>query len=623
MNRLARVAVLGVIGAVLAGCGGSGSGGGGVMPPPGVPDPSNTPLWAQWGGNPQHTGMVSVAGQSLLNKDADIVYDPFIAQEKAENVPIFGEAVLTVHEQAPITDGNDVYMVAKTGTYTSCNPAGAWSPNVQFPVAQCGPNTWNTMVWNEVRYTWESGVLTQIWTYASDWKPEPNGFGLGGWEPVFHPLDANGFIYVPGAGGTVWKVDKKKGTATSHINPFTGANGVVAANTFVAGPLTADAQGNIYYNVIQLADPTLGDPWTDNDVVNAWLVQVGASDTAKTATFASLITAAPAGSATTCPGTWFALNDGGASLPWPPANVIGTNQTPPTQACGSQRPGINIAPAVAPDGTIYTASRAHFDSNQAYLVSVNPQSMSANWASSMQNLLTDGCGSLVPFGPTATVISNYCRVGATPGVDPTTNAMGSASIPDQASTAPTVLPDGSVLYGALDNYNYSRGHLFHFDATGKFLNSFTFGWDDTPAVYAHGGTFSIVTKDNHYQASSYCGFNNDACRPRGVGPYYITQLDANLNIEWQFQSTTMDADHPNGYEWCINMPAVDMNGNVYVNSEDGNIYELAQGNAGIFTQPTGKMFLNLALGAAYTPVSIGADGKIYTQNNGHFFVVGN
>src|ERR1700685_22907 len=102
--------------------------------------------------------------------------------------------------------------------------------------------------------------------------------------------------------------------------------------------------------------------------------------------------------------------------------------------------------------------------------------------------------------------------------------MGSASIPDQASTAPTVLPDGSVLYGALDNYNYSRGHLFHFDATGKFLNSFTFGWDDTPAVYAHGGTFSIVTKDNHYQASSYCGFNNDACRPRGEGPYYITQL---------------------------------------------------------------------------------------------------
>ena len=83
------------------------------------------------------------------------------------------------------------------------------------------------------------------------------------------------------------------------------------------------------------------------------------------------------------------------------------------------------------------------------------------------------------------------------------------------------------------------------------------------------------------------------------------------------------SDHPNGFEWCINMPAVDVNGNIYVNSEDGNLYALPQGNAGVFTVPTGNLFLNLALGAAYTPLSIGPDGKFYTQNNGHLFVVGN
>jgi len=33
--------------------------------------------------------------------------------------------------------------------------------------------------------------------------------------------------------------------------------------------------------------------------------------------------------------------------------------------------------------------------------------------------------------------------------------------------------------------------------------------------------------------------------------------------------------------------------------------------------------LQLALGAAYTPLTIGPDGKIYTQNDGHLFVVGN
>ena len=39
---------------------------------------------------------------------------------------------------------------------------------------------------------------------------------------------------------------------------------------------------------------------------------------------------------------------------------------------------------------------------------------------------------------------------------------------------------------------------------------------------------------------------------------------------------------------------------VYANSEDGNLYAIAQGE--ILKQ---SLFLNLALGAAYTPVSIG------------------
>jgi hypothetical protein len=220
-----------------------------------APVASNTPVWPQWGANPQHSGMLTnIAGQSVATKHADIVYDPFINQEKAENTQLFGEAVLTVHEQAPITDGNDVYMVMKTGSYSSCNPVGNWAKG-----AACGPNTWNTMVWNEARLSWINGTLTQIWQWASDWVPEPNaanfpqGFaGLQGWEPVFHPADANGFIYVPGAQGAIWKLNKADGSVKSHITPsFSGAN-VTPANTFVSSPLTADAQGNIYYNVIAL-----------------------------------------------------------------------------------------------------------------------------------------------------------------------------------------------------------------------------------------------------------------------------------------------------------------------------------------------------------------------------------
>ncbi len=60
-----------------------------------------------------------------------------------------------------------------------------------------------------------------------------------------------------------------------------------------------------------------------------------------------------------------------------------------------------------------------------------------------------------------------------------------------------------------------------------------------------------------------------------------------------------------------------------MNSEDGNIYALPQGNGGVFTQAAGNLFLNRAIGAAYTPLSIGPDRKLYTQNDGHLLVVGN
>jgi hypothetical protein len=63
---------------------------------------------------------------------------------------------------------------------------------------------------------------------------------------------------------------------------------------------------------------------------------------------------------------------------------------------------------------------------------------------------------------------------------------------------------------------------------------------------------------------------------------------------------------------------VDQVGNVFVNSEDGRLYVLRQGGTQI-----GNIFLNQAVGAAYTPLSLGPDGKIYTENDGILFAVGN
>lgn len=593
--------------AVVLWCLGCGGGAGSNPPPPPPPPPppaaSDQPFWAQWGFSGAHSGTAPVAGSSVQNQIADLVYDPFVLEEQAEQ-----GGNLVAHYPAAVVDAGDFYMEAKTGRYIPCSPPGAWRSG-----SACGPNAWDQMIWNVRRFHWQNGMPVEIWQFASDWKPEPNGAGLGGWEPVFHPLLANSAVYLPGAAGTVWKVNKTTGESLAHIDPFAGL-AVVPQNTFVSGPLAADAAGNIYYNVVELADPAAGDPWISADALGAWLVKITPAGMASRVEFAAIVPGAPAAGSTACPGRFTIASD---ALPWPPS----PSAVPPTVRCGSQRPGINVAPAIAADGTVYTVSRAHFDGRLAYLVAVNPD-LTPRWQAPLSLRLTDGCGVTLPIAANTTT-PNSCRAGTTPGVDPTTNAPGSGEVTDLASSSPTVLPDGAILYGAITRYNGSRGHLFKFDALGNFLGAFDFGWDSTPAVYPHGSTYSIVVKDNHYATGgAYCTGSSPVCGPLPDGPYYITQLDRDLNVEWKFQSTSADPGHPNGYEWCINAPAVDSAGVVYANSEDGNVYSLPQGMTGVFTVPKARKFLRLALGAAYTPLSIGPDGKLYTQNDGHLFILG-
>ena len=97
---------------------------------------------------------------------------------------------------------------------------------------------------------------------------------------------------------------------------------------------------------------------------------------------------------------------------------------------------------------------------------------------------------------------------------------------------------------------------------------------------------------------------------------------ATLTPRWKFQNTSTDADHNNGFEWCINATAIDSNNVVYANSEDGSIYAI-YGSGPLAGTLRDKHFLRLAIGAAYTPLAIAADGRIYTENDGHMFVLSN
>jgi hypothetical protein len=544
--------------------------------------------WPQWGHDPQHSGAVNVAGQNLNNVLANIVYDPFVDDEKS---PANGDGDLLVHYQTPLVDGNDVYMEFKTGTYTSIT-------------------TWETQIWNEKKLSWSGSNLVEQWNFQSDWKPVP--FGSASWEPVFHATLSGSFVYVPGASGGVYKVNKSNGSVAAHYTPLGDDS-----NIFETGPITADSAGNIYYNALKL---NLSNPY-GKDVIGAWLVKITSSGVATAAQFKDIMTG-EMGPNDDCEVGF------GTPPPWPPTPT----SVAPTTKCGAVRPGINVAPAVAPDGTIYTVARNHFVTRYGYIVAVNPD-MTAKWTASTHGVLSDGCNIEIPPNGTP----GGCTVGATTGVAPDTNSAPSGRILDDSSSSPVVAPDGSILYGSYTAYNYLQGHLLRYSSTGQFLNSFHFGWDDTPAIRTHGSTYSIITKDNHYGVGSYCG-NPAVCPPDRTASnpgypeaYFVTSLTPNLTVEWMFQNTntlsctrnpdnsvTCVSDHPNGFEWCVNAPAIDSNGVTYANSEDGNLFAL--NSDGTLKQ---KIFQQLAIGAAYTPASIGGDGKLYSQNDGHLYVVGN
>lgn len=537
-------------------------------------------IWNQWAGGPSHNGSLPVTAHRFAKQLANIVVDPFAENERAE-----AGGALLVHYQTPLSDGADVFMEVKSGTYT-------------------GYRTWETQTWNVRKFRWEDGQLVAQWTAASDWKPVPSGGAR--FEPVFHAALTERFVYMAGGAGTVLEVDRETGAITRRLGQFAPSPD---SRMFVTSPITIDGQGNLYYNVVRL---TAQDPWT-TDILGAWLVKVQPDGTPSRVSYSSLVPDAP----TTCTGEFPS-----STLPWPPS----PDATPATVPCGSQRAGINLAPAVGADGTVYTVARAHLNSRWGRLIAVNPD-LSVKWTSSLRNRFHDGCNVLLlPNGT-----PGGCRAGAITGVDPADNQPGSGSVNDNSTSSPVVAPDGTIYYGSYTRYNYSQGHMMRFSAEGEFLSAYPFGWDVTPAIWQHDGTFSLVTKENRYVgASSYCG----SCGPNRISNapagYYITQLDPSLQVEWQYKATSTEScerlengnvecvdDHSETFEWCVNSLAVDRRGVVYVNSEDGHLYAIDQGGT-----VRERIFLQLALGAAYTPLSLGVDGRIYTQNAGRLFVVG-
>jgi hypothetical protein len=99
-----------------------------------------------------------------------------------------------------LVDDTGVYMVFKTGTYT-------------------GFGNWDSITWSVRKLRRSAREFETVWTFESDWKPEP--LALTAWESVFLPAISGNDIFVPGLGGTVFRVNRETGQPQGRVNPFT------------------------------------------------------------------------------------------------------------------------------------------------------------------------------------------------------------------------------------------------------------------------------------------------------------------------------------------------------------------------------------------------------------------
>jgi hypothetical protein len=384
-----------------------------------------------------------------------------------------------------------------------------------------------------------------LWSQGTDYILPPQN---SNWTPSYSPaLAASGRLYFAGAGGTVYYRDTPDSgtpTASGQLAFFSMANysankAAFDNNVFISTPITADAAGNIYFGY-QVRD-----------------------------------TSAVLG-----------LTSGVARID---ANGVGTYVSAGSLVPGLDRPSLNAAPALSPDGSKVYFALSNGDSGR--LVQLNSSTLALQATSA----------------PLSAVI-------------------------EQSSASPTVGPDGDVYFGTNNGY-HGRGVMNHFSADlSQVKTSASFGWDDTASIvprsmvpsYHGNSSYLLLVKYNDYAGLGGTGVNRLAI----VDPNDQTQVDPVTGATVMKEILTIAGVTPDDEfpgvpgavrEWCINTAVVDpATGSVLVNSEDGRLYRWDL-RTNTFTQ---SITLTSGVGEAYTPTLIGADGKVYAINNATLFAVG-
>ena len=226
---------------------------------------------------------------------------------------------------------------------------------MEFKSGNANKNFFTGLNWAENKLSWQSGNLVQVWSFASDWKAPGNYFDF--WEPVFHSVLPMAHCTFPApverfsrsTNQLVLRLRESIRSPQSTLTPILPAQSVRTVPAISITTSSSFSPGGSFYS---------------KDSVDSWLVKV-APDNSTTRVSYSVLTPGTPGPDAGCE-----ISFPQAQAPWPPSPTA----VAPTVRCGPMRVALNIAPAIAPDGTIYTIARSHaaLANRSGFLVAVNP-----------------------------------------------------------------------------------------------------------------------------------------------------------------------------------------------------------------------------------------------------------
>jgi autotransporter-associated beta strand protein len=179
-------------------------------------------VWEGYAGNPQHTALSAIASQPMqaVHWTTPVDLDPQ-----------FSNGVLYTHYGSPmITSDNTVIVPVKTGAW------GGFELNA---------------------YNGATG--TELWTQTADYTlpPANNGAESYDWTPPYSPAISGGTVYYPGNGGTIYErssLDSPGSVTPTQVAFYPGglatyeaSAAAYNADVAISTPITADAQGDIYF----------------------------------------------------------------------------------------------------------------------------------------------------------------------------------------------------------------------------------------------------------------------------------------------------------------------------------------------------------------------------------------